>query len=206
MKKALAAITLGAVVIVALTVWYVVTLMAWPTDTVQAQTTGPHQATLTVNTVPVAGAGPHPLWVQYQTSDLNAHQSATIFKVPVDTWVTMIVHQYDSATPLRNAFFSTVQGTKGNIAYWNGKPITSMPPDAASHTFAVPELGLYVPLAGVPANAPSTAFVTMKFTFYSGHDRATYHWQCFDPCGWGTYGNGGPMSTFGYMGGQLIVS
>jgi len=34
-----------------------------------------------------------------------------------------------------------------------------------------------------------------------------YHWQCFVPCAAGTvYGNGGPMQTLGYMGGELIVS
>jgi hypothetical protein len=33
-----------------------------------------------------------------------------------------------------------------------------------------------------------------------------YRWQCFVPCAAGTlFGNGGPMSTFGYMGGELIV-
>ena len=33
-----------------------------------------------------------------------------------------------------------------------------------------------------------------------------YRWQCFVPCGLGyLYGNGGPMSTLGYMGGFLKV-
>jgi hypothetical protein len=34
----------------------------------------------------------------------------------------------------------------------------------------------------------------------------SYPWQCFVPCGLGwLYGNGGPMSTVGYMGGFLDV-
>jgi hypothetical protein len=32
-----------------------------------------------------------------------------------------------------------------------------------------------------------------------------YIWQCFDPCGSGFNGFGGPMSTKGYMSGTLTV-
>lgn len=204
--KPVMAIIASTVVIVALAVWYVVALAQWPTATVQAATTAPGHAAFTIDVVAAAGAGPHPDWVQYQTSDFNAHQSATIFKVPVNTWVTMTIHQYDSATGIRNPFFALVQGTQGNIAYLNGKPFHTIPNDAPGHTFAVPGLGLNVPLMGVPANASPTTYETIKFTFFSGHERHTYHWQCFVPCGWGLYGNGGPMQTFGYMGGDLIVS
>ena len=47
---------------------------------------------------------------------------------------------------------------------------------------------------------------TITFTFRTGKP-GHYRWQCFVPCAAGTiFGNGGPMSTLGYMGGQLIVS
>ncbi len=203
--KPVLSIAVTTIVIIALAVWYVVSLMAVPTATVQAATTSPGHASITVDVVANAGAGPHPDWVQYQTSDFNAHQSATIFKVPVNTWVTMTIKQYDSATGLRNPFFALVQGTRGGIAYLNGKPFRTIPDDSPGHTFAVPGLGLSVPLLGVPSNAPSNAYEKIQFTFYSGHVRHKYHWQCFVPCGWGALGNGGPMSTFGYMGGWLIV-
>lgn len=206
MNRAIVVIGGTTILIIALAVWYILALLVVPTATVQASTTSPGHAALTIDTVANAGAGPHPDWVQYQTSDFNAHQSATIFKVPVNTWVTMTIHQYDSATGIRNPFFSLVQGTQGNIAYLNGKPFRTIPNDQPAHTFAVPGLDLSVPLQGVPNNAPASAHETITFTFFSGHRRHSYHWQCFVPCGWGPYGNGGPMSTFGYMGGWLVVS
>ena len=204
--KPVLAILVAAIVIIAVTVAYIVDLAQIPTSTVIAASTGPHTATLALDVVPAAGAGPHPDWVQYQTSDPNAQQSATQFKVPVSTWVTVTIHQYDSSTTLRNSFFGLVQGTQGNIAYLNGKPFKELPPDQPSHTFSIPDLGINVPLAGVPSNAPANAYQTIKFTFYSGDKRAIYHWQCFDPCGWGAYGNGGPMQTYGFMDGRLQVS
>lgn len=206
MNRVIAAIAGSTIVIIALAVWYVLALLAVPTATVQASTTSPGHASITLDTVANAGAGPHPDWVQYQTSNFNAHQSATIFKVPVNTWVTMTIKQYDSATGIRNPFFTLVQGTQGNIAYLNGKPFRTIPNDQPAHTFGVPGLGINVPLQGVASNAPATAYETITFTFFSGHQRHTYHWQCFVPCGWGAYGNGGPMQTFGYMDGWLVVS
>lgn len=199
-------ITATAAALLALTVWYVVALAQWPTATVDAAATGPHTATLTIDTVANALAGPHPDWVQYQTADFNAHKSATIFKVPVDSWVTVIVHQYDSSTALRNPFFGLVQGTRDGVAYWNGKPFQALSPDVPSHTFSIPELGVSVPLPGVPSGATGdNPYETVRFTFYSGHSKRMYRWQCFDPCGWGLDGNGGPMATFGYMHGEIFV-
>ena len=206
MNRAIAAIAGTTIVIIALAVWYILVLLVVPTATVQASTTSPGHASLTLDTVGNAGAGPHPDWVQYQTSNFNAHQGATIFKVPVNTWVTITIKEYDSATGIRNPFFSLVQGTQGGTAYLNGKSFRTIPNDQPAHTFTVPGLDLSVPLQGVPANAPATAYETIKFTFFSGHRRHSYHWQCFVPCGWGAYGNGGPMSTFGYMSGWLVVS
>jgi hypothetical protein len=98
----------------------------------------------------------------------------------------------------------------------NGKPADSIPPDTASHTFAVPQLGVLVPLKGVPDTAknpcdewPCTqqqAHNTITFTFHTGAP-GRYRWQCFVPCaaGW-IAGFGGPMSTIGYMDGFLHVT
>jgi len=204
-NRPIAAIVGTTIVIIGLTVWYVTALLAVPTATVQASTTRAGHAAITLDVVANAGAGPHPDWVQYQTGDLNAHQGAAIFTVPVNTWVTMTIRQYDSATGIRNPFFTAVQGTQGGIAYLNGKPFRTIPSDQPAHTFAVPDLGLSVPLQGVPSTAASNTYENITFTFFSGRQQQTYHWQCFVPCGWGALGNGGPMSTFGYMGGWLVV-
>jgi len=193
------------VAIVILAVGYVADLAQWPTATVQAANTGAHTAQLDFNVVASAGAGPHPTWVQYQTRDFNAHRSATSFRVPADTWVTVDVHQYDSSTTLRNPFFGLVQGVRDDVAYLNGKAFQAVTPDLPSHTFTIPELDVNVPLPGVASGAPATAFNTIRFTFYSGHAKRVYSWQCFDPCGWGLDGNGGPMQTYGFMDGQITV-
>src|SRR5450759_1949376 len=75
----------------------------------------------------------------------------------------------------------------------------------AAHTFAIPDLGVFVPLEGVNAAAPAGSMNVITFSFKTGK-AGLYHWQCFVPCGSGTiYGNGGPMQTLGYMAGLLVV-
>ena len=76
-------------------------------------------------------------------------------------------------------------------------------------------MGIDVPLVGVDGNSTNVCGVapcgtsfdhnTITFSFKTGQ-AGNFHWQCFVPCalGW-LYGNGGPMSTQGYMGGYLDV-
>jgi hypothetical protein len=109
-----------------------------------------------------------------------------------------------------------VNKTQGNVEYVNGKPQQVVDPlSDPAHTFTVPSMGVSVPLFGVPATAKNTCAVapcttnfaheTDRFTFHTGA-AGVYRWQCFVPCGLGfLYGNGGPMSTLGYMGGFLDV-
>ena len=85
-----------------------------------------------------------------------------------------------------------------------------------AHTFAIPQLGVLVPLEGVPDNAKNQcgfapcdsktmAHNTIAFTFRTGK-RGKYRWQCFVPCAAGfMYGFGGPMQTIGYMDGFINV-
>ena len=90
-----------------------------------------------------------------------------------------------------------------------------MSPDQPSHTFAVPELGILVPIAPVPDSAKNPCDFapcaltndhrTITFTFRTGKP-GHYRWQCFVPCAAGfLYGFGGPMQTLGYMDGFLDV-
>ncbi len=76
----------------------------------------------------------------------------------------------------------------------DGKTLNAINPDDASHTFAVPQLGLIVAMPGSADDAKnqceyapcamSNAHRTIQFTFHTkpGH----YRWQCFVPCaaGW----------------------
>ena len=103
----------------------------------------------------------------------------------------------------------------GNRILVDGKPTAAIDPNDASHTFAVPALGLIVAVPGVADAAKNPCGYapcslkhghrTIQFTFHTttpGH----YRWQCFVPCaaGW-INGFGGPMQTIGYMDGFLNV-
>ena len=79
----------------------------------------------------------------------------------------------------------------------------------------MPQLGVFVPLPGVPEEAKnqceyapcplSEAHRTITFTFRTGK-KGRYRWQCFVPCAAGYLtGFGGPMQTLGYMDGFLNV-
>jgi hypothetical protein len=126
------------------------------------------------------------------------------------------IYQYDGDSGLRNPFMAKVRGTVGNTMRLNGKTRSVIDPDNASHTFAVPALGLIVPLEGVADDAKNqcefapcslqNAHNTISFTFRTpGPGR--YRWQCFVPCAAGFLaGFGGPMQTLGYMDGFLNVA
>ena len=82
----------------------------------------------------------------------------------------------------------------------------SIDPTMAAHTFAIPDLGVFVPLLGVGDTAPPGTQNIITFSFKT-KGPGIYRCQCFVPCAAGTlFGNGGPMSTIGYMGGELIVT
>jgi len=150
---------------------------------------------------------PHPTWPSYLPT--------TTLKVPANSVVTITIDQEDSASGLRNPYWSQAQGIIGgqfHMDYFDaqGNPqsgdFTKLD-DASTpaHTFAIPDLGVFVPLLGISDAAPAGSINVITFSFRTGA-AGIFHWQCFVPCGAGTiYGNGGPMQTLGYMGGFLVV-
>ena len=179
-----------------------------------------------------------PDWVSYfiKNPSTGNFDHTTYFAVPADTKVNMTIYGYDGCTPLRNPLFGKVSGTVGdveNVSFFNGKTFTPSAPlttfdswanCSVQHTFAIPGIGLNVPVASVTtynenanllcgtspcteangdANAPHTV---VKFSFMTPKAGGTYRWQCFVPCGLGYVdGNGGPMGTPGYMMGEMEV-
>ena len=126
------------------------------------------------------------------------------------------IYQFDGQSGLRNPFISP--GDRGSSAARScstaSRPQT-IDPDAASHIFAIPQMGVSVPLYGIPDaaknpcdNAPcplSTDHETITFTFRTP-GKGLYRWQCFVPCAAGfIQGFGGPMQTVGYMDGFIKV-
>jgi hypothetical protein len=209
---AIACATAAAVVVVVL---YVVDFLAATPTTFRAEA-APGGARLTLQTVASYGHAPHVDWVSYLVRDGSGRwHHTTAFQVPAHSLVRVTIYQYDTATGLRNPFWSQVRGTVDGTMTVDGKRMDALPPDDASHTFAIPDLNVSVPLKGVPDDAknqcavtPCTlaqAHTTITFAFRTGK-RGTFRWQCFVPCAASfVFGNGGPMQSPGWMDGYLKV-
>ncbi len=177
-----------------------------------------------------------PDWVSYFVQDPTTKQwvHTTLFSIPANTKVNMTIYGYDGCTPLRNNFFSQVQGTIGNTVTVqqfdkNNKAlgpaqttssVNSWADCNVGHTFAIPGMNLYVPvpspnaqnsannLCGSSPCTPSSggAYSLETFSFMAPSHAGAFRWQCFIPCGGGYIdGNSGPMQTFGYMVGEMDV-
>jgi hypothetical protein len=218
-KKLLGIAAVTAVAGVAIGFYITGFLMAGP-KAVSPATPGPGSSVnLTIQTDAAAGStlAANPDWVSYFVRDAgNSWRHTTIWKLPAHTLVHVTIYQFDGDSGLRNPFLARVRGTVGNVMQVDGKTMPVINPDDASHTFAVPQIGLIVPLPGVADNAKnqcgfgpcalSTAHRTVTFSFVTpGPGR--YRWQCFVPCAAGFLaGFGGPMQTLGYMDGFLDVT
>ena len=177
-----------------------------------------------------------PDWVTYYTQDPVTKQwvHTTLFSVPANTKVNVTIYGYDGCTPLRNNFWSVVQGTIGNTVTVqqfskNNTPLGSAQSTSVinswsdcnvGHTFAIPGMNIYVPVASPNAlnsannlcsSSPCTptsggAYALETFSFMSPSHTGTYRWQCLIPCGGGYIdGNSGPMQTLGWMMGEMDV-
>ena len=214
--KRLVGITVGTLVVCAVIGVYIgLYLVNVPGSAAATQTpAGTHLFLATVATA--EQSDPHNTWVSYYA--VNAASTNwrhdTTYVVLANTLVHVTIYQYDTATGLRNPFFSQPSGTAGPVLI-NGRPTQVVDPTSPGHTFAIPQIGLSVPLPGAPstaknlcAQAPcalSQAHNTVSFTFRAP-GKGLYRWQCFVPCGAGfIQGNGGPMQTVGYMGGFIKV-
>ncbi len=186
------------------------------TPPVQQSASGP-SVDLTIETVAAVGpqlASNHPDWVSYLVRDDGQWKRTTVWHVPANATVHVTIYNFDGASGLRNPFFGRPSGIVGPMTV-DGTSTAALNPDDASHTFAVPALGIVIPIAAVGDNAKNQcgyapcslamAHRTIQFTFKTGA-AGHYRWQCFVPCAAGyVFGNGGPMQTIGYMGGFLNV-
>jgi len=212
----LAGAGLGVAVAGTLIGFYISSWLLSAPPTLRAQTSS-SGANITIQTVAAVGPkAPNHDWVSYLVQKPSGTwERSTIWTVPANTLVHVTVYQFDGDSGLRNPFLARTQGLVGT-ATLDGKPFAQINPDNASHTFAIPQLGVLVPLEGVPDKAknqcgfapcdPKTmAHQTITFTFRTGK-KGKYRWQCFVPCAAGfQFGFGGPMQTIGYMDGFLNV-
>ena len=196
------------------------------------------QVNVTLMTTAQTTVTDKPDWVTYFIKNPSTGQfvHTTYFKVPANTKVNVTILGYDGCTPLRNPLWGKVTGTVGNVenvSFNNGKTTSPSQPISllnswadcsVQHTFAIPGLGLNVPVASPTTLAENNALcgtspcvantddqakaphTVVQFSFMTPKAGGTFRWQCFVPCGLGYVdGNGGPMGTLGYMMGQMEV-
>jgi hypothetical protein len=191
-------------------------------DVLRATKTGPNSATLSIETYPDSmvchADAPEPQieWVTYCPT--------TNFEVPANSIVTVVIKNYDSATPLHNDYFRQVEGTVGGVMTLNGKTMSQVDASTVSHTFTIQSkpgsdypIFVSVPVVGVADDAPvdpNTGYPkspnVISFQFQTGPAGTVYIFKCYDPCGNGLQGDqhgfAGPMATIGYMAGFVTVS
>jgi hypothetical protein len=199
-------------------VGHLTTLAGSPAYSVPVTSVNGHPVVdLEIQTVAAVGPklSPNPDWVSYLVKTNDGWKRLTVWDLPANATVHVTWFNFDGASGLRNPYLGRPQGIVGNRISVDGKPTDSVDPNDASHTFAVPALGIIVATPGVADDAKNpcgfapcpltNAHRTTRFTFHTttpGH----YRWQCFVPCaaGW-INGFGGPMQTIGYMDGFLNV-
>jgi hypothetical protein len=218
MRK-LVGVVAGVLVVGVLIGAYVAYLTHGPTPfrSAVAQASGGKSVDLTLQTVAAVGPklSPNENWVSYLINEHGVWHRSTVWTLPANAVVHVTVLNYDGKSGLRNPFLAQARGVVGGKFTVDGKPMSSIDPDDASHTFAIPDLNVIVPIKGVADDAknqceyapcdPSMAHETITFTFRTGK-KGHYRWQCFVPCAAGfVYGFGGPMQTIGYMDGFVNV-
>lgn len=172
---------------------------------------------------PQTTVGTDPDWVTYFILSPQTHQwvHTTNFSVPAGSRVNFTIYGYDGCTPLRNQVWGQVTGTIGNTMTVDGKPVSllnSWTECSVAHTFAIPNLGVNVPVASpmsYQANqnlcstspcTPGNPHTVVRFSIRTPSAPGDFFWQCKIPCGLGYLdGNGGPMQTLGFMTGFMQV-
>src|SRR5215467_3872343 len=105
----------------------------------------------------VAAVGPelsrNPDWVSYLIHTSQGWQRKTVWDLPAHATVHVTIYNFDGASGLRNPFLARPQGMVGNRISVDGKPVDAIDPNLASHTFAVPALGIILAVPGVADDA-----------------------------------------------------
>lgn len=127
-----------------------------------------------------------------------------MWTVHVGERVTVKIISFDDGTaPLMGSQmkYDQVLGSTNGNELVGGNALSSVTDTNISHTFTVVGLGFNMP---IPA-APTGKSVTVEATFVPTKT-GTFTWQCYAPCGAGTNGMGGAMSTMKWMEGKIEVT
>ena len=135
-----------------------------------------------------------PGWPKITNSSWTVHKGQTV--------TVQIVSFDDGAAPLMGQYmrYAMVMGTTNGRELVNGKPTANVSDINVAHTFTAPGLGFNMP---IPV-APTGGHIVVTASFVA-NKLGTFVWHCYAPCGSGTNGMGGAMSTMGWMTGEVHV-
>ena len=136
-----------------------------------------------------------PGWPKITNASWSVHKGETV--------TVQIVSFDDGSAPLMGKYmtYANVKGTLNGKELVNGKAVATVSDINVAHTFTVPGLGfnMPIPVAATGGHVVVTAsFVATK--------TGTFVWHCYAPCGSGTDGMTGAMSTMGWMTGKVTVT
>ncbi len=117
--------------------------------------------------------------------------------------VTVKIISFDDGTaPLMGKYmkYANVMGTSNGKELVAGKAVSSVSDINIAHTFTIAKLGFNMPIPVAPTGKSVTVVATFTAT-----KTGTFTWNCFAPCGTGTTGMSGAMSTPGWMTGKVTV-
>ena len=127
---------------------------------------------LTLQTVAAVGPqlSPNENWVSYLVRENGVWHRSTVWTLPANTLVHVTVYNFDGKSGLRNPFLAQARGVVGGTFSLNGKPLSVINPDDASHTFAIPQLGVIVPIQGVNDDAKNQCDYAPVRVEHRAHD------------------------------------
>ncbi len=149
MKKKLLAVACGFAAAGIMVGFYTYAFVIYRPPTVAAASTAPGSANVVLQTVPTYGSDPTPDWVSYfERNSQGQWVHSTFFSVPAHSTINVTIYQFDSASGLRNPLWAQARGTVGGTMTVNGKTTDEINNGDAAHSFAIPDLGVSVPLRG----------------------------------------------------------
>lgn len=175
----------------------------------------PYELTLVItdNNVYNSSVGGQPAYFVLHDGQLI---SSAIINVPLNRKIDLTIVNYDDGADTVNKIYDAVNGTQGNqmlvvdntlmnasqdasginLNLNSTQTVSSWPVDDISHTFTITSLNLNIPV-------PPSSVVQTYVTFTSA---GSFRWQCYVPCGSGSSGWAGAMSTPGWMTGNVTVA
>lgn len=146
--------------------------------------------------------------------------SSASIHVPHNKTIELTIMNYDDGADNMTAYNNVLTGNgnntmlvvKDDVSLAHQGPgeeinmtpqiVSSVPLNDISHTFTI-EDAKYNPIVNIPIEPSSTISTTITLP---ASGSSGFHWQCFVPCGSGTSGWEGAMSTPGWMEGTVFSS